>query len=513
MDRYHTPGASGTGSGRRAVEVPYRGAALLRHPMFNKGTAFTHQERATFGLEGLLPAAVNSLDQQSWRVYGNLMRKADPLERYVGLMALQDRNEHLFYRVLLDHPEELLPVVYGPVLERACREFSQVFRRGRGLWITPEHRGRIESILRNAPFEDVRLVVATDNAQVLGLGDQGAGGMAAAVGRLALYTVAAGIHPTRILPVSLDVGTDNPALLDDELYLGWRYPRLRGAEYESLVDEFVRAARRRFPEAVLAWEGLAARSAFRLLDRYQRVVPCFNDEGQSLPAVALAAVLAAQRLSGRRLEDERFLVLGESTTGIGAVRLLRHALRSGGLGTRELRRAVAVVDHDGLLVAGASSAGPSADPYRREAAWPPDLAEAEGLPPGRRRVQDVVKALRPTVILEASRAATPRPEMGPDTAEPPLVVPLFDGHPANAALVSPGISLGAMVGRVREVTEGMFLAAARALAALPSEDDLRAGRLLPGVHELRRVAGDIAQAVLREAELLAPALPAGARYA
>ncbi|HUG38406.1 MAG TPA: NAD-dependent malic enzyme, partial [Candidatus Limnocylindrales bacterium] len=217
------------GDGRLAIEVGCRGPALLNHSMYNKSTAFPLEEREAFGLLGLLPDAVSTMEQQAQRVYGNIARKSDPLERYIGLASLEDRNEHLFYRVLVDHLEEFLPIVYTPTVGRACQMYSKIFRRARGLWITPQHRGRIHDVRGNAPFEDVRLIVATDNESILGIGDQGAGGMAIPIGKLALYTAAAGIHPSHTLPVSLDVGTDNEALLDDDLYIGWRGRRLRGA--------------------------------------------------------------------------------------------------------------------------------------------------------------------------------------------------------------------------------------------------------------------------------------------
>src|SRR6266508_2967765 len=265
MERYH-------------AGIPYRDVHLLGLPMYNKGSGFTREERAAFGLDGLLPYSVNTLEQQARRVYENIARKTDPLERYIGLASLQDRNEHLFYHVLGEHVEEFLPIVYTPTVGRACQEFSHIFRRARGLWITPAHRGRIEEILGNAPFEDVRLIVVTDNERILGLGDQGAGGMGIPVGKVTLYSAAAGIHPSQTLPVSLDVGTDNQALLDDDLYLGWRHPRLRGGAYEEIVDEFVRAVCRRFPRALLQWEDFKTQNAFDLLGRYRRTLPSFNDD-------------------------------------------------------------------------------------------------------------------------------------------------------------------------------------------------------------------------------------------
>ncbi|MFI4946726.1 MAG: NAD-dependent malic enzyme, partial [Burkholderiales bacterium] len=216
--------------GRERVEVRLRGTQLLNHPMYNRSTAFTREERRELGLSGLLPDVTSTIDQQARRAYGNIARKNDPLERFIGLAALQDRNEHLFYRVLADHLEEFLPIVYTPTVARACQDFSQIFRRGRGLWITPQHRGHIHAVLGNAPFEDVRLIVVTDNERILGVGDQGAGGMGIPIGKLAIYTAAAGFHPSQTLPISLDVGTDNALLLEDPLYLGWRHARLRGAE-------------------------------------------------------------------------------------------------------------------------------------------------------------------------------------------------------------------------------------------------------------------------------------------
>jgi malic enzyme len=544
MERYRV---RRDGEGGVRVEVSHRGAALLHHPLYNKGTAFTREERTAFGLEGLLPEAVSTLDQQVCRVRANIVRKEDPLERYVGLAALQDRNETLFYRLLLDNLEEFLPIVYTPTVGQACQEFSRIFRRGRGLWINPGHRGRIEQVLGNAPFEDVRLVVVTDNERILGLGDQGAGGMGIPMGKLALYTAAAGIHPVLTLPVSLDVGTDNKALLQDDLYLGWRRPRLRGAEYDALVDAFVRAVKKRFPRALLQWEDFKKGNAFRLLEAYRHVLPSFNDDIQGTGAVALAAILAAERITGTPLTHERVVILGAGAAGIGIAQFLRDALRLAGVNGEDLIRAVAVLDRQGLLV----DDTPIVDTYQCELAWPGELAARAGLgPEGGRQLEAVVEALRPTVLIgvsgepgaftrDAVRAMANhalRPVILPlsnptskSEATPDDLLAWTDGRAlvatgspfpsvtigtrrhriaqANNAFVFPAIGLACVVGEVREVTAGMFRVAAKALANEVSEDELGAGRLLPKVRDLRRVTARVAEAVLREARASAISRP------
>jgi Malic enzyme len=385
--------------GKPRLEVPYRGTRLLRHPMYTKSTAFNLEERKAFGLEGLLPGAVSTMEQQERRVYANISRKLDPLEKYIGLAALQDRNEHLFYRLLIDHVEEYLPIVYTPTVGLACQEFSHIFRRTRGLWITPGDRGRIYEVLGNAPFDDVRLIVVTDNERILGLGDQGAGGMGIPIGKLALYTTAAGIHPSQTLPVSLDVGTDNEALLADDLYLGWRFPRLRGAEYDSLVEEFVQAVKRRFPKALLQWEDFKKANAFRLLDRYRKVIPCFNDDIQGTAAVAAAGIMAGCRATGVLLKDQRVVILGAGGAGIGIARLLRDTFRRAGLEGENLLRAIASLDSHGLVVDDEEIR----DVHKRDFAWPAALAEKMGLAKGSPRdLLAVVRAVRPTVLIGTS---------------------------------------------------------------------------------------------------------------
>src|SRR6266542_5098473 len=380
--------------GEPRLEVPSRGAELLRHPMYTKSSAFSEEERKVFGLEGLLPSAVSTMEQQEQRVYANITRKSDPLEKYIGLASLQDRNEHLFYRVLCDHLEEFLPIVYTPTVGRACQAFSHIFRKARGLWITPDHRGRIHEVLGNAPFQDVRLIVVTDNERILGLGDQGAGGMGIPIGKVTLYSAAAGIHPSQTLPVSLDVGTDNRALLDDDLYLGWRRPRLRGPEYHAIVDEFVTAVRRRFPRALLQWEDFKKQNAFDLLDRYRHVLPSFNDDIQGTGACVLAGILAAGRATSTPLGRQRVLILGAGAAGIGIARAIHDALAGAGLAGDELTRAVAIVEITGLLVRG----GQPLDTFQQPFAWPVTLASAAGVEPGA-DLDAVVRALRPTVLV------------------------------------------------------------------------------------------------------------------
>ena len=500
--------------GRERVEVRLRGPQLLNHPMYNRATAFTRDERRELGLEGLLPDVASTMEQQARRAYGNIVRKAEPLERFIGLAALQDRNEHLFYKVLGDHLEEFLPIVYTPTVGQACQQYSRIFRRARGLWITPEHKGRMTEVLANAPFEDVRLIVVTDNERILGLGDQGAGGMGIPVGKLALYVAAAGIHPAQTLPVSLDVGTDNQELLGDDLYIGWRQPRLRGEAYDAVVDEFVRAVKQRFPKALLQWEDFKQWNAFRLLERYRKELPSFNDDIQGTAAVAVAGIFAASRAAGRKLTDERLVIAGAGAAGIGIARLFQSALRREGVTGEALRPTVAMLDSKGLVV-------DAQDEYRRDLAWTGEMASAHGLRAGS-SLLDVVKAAKPTVLIGVSgvpglfgeeivrtmAAQVERPAVFPlsnptssSEARPADVMAwtggralMATGSPfepvdvggrkvrigqGNNAFVFPGVGLGVLVSEAREVTDGMFAAAADALAAQLPEEDLRAGQPLP----------------------------------
>lgn len=524
------------GPNGRRIDVPYRGERLLQEPMFNKGTAFTAEERAAFGLEGLLPDGVSTIEQQAERAFDNIQRKVDPLEKYVGLVALQDRNEQLYYRVLLDNLEELLPIVYTPTVGRACQEYSHIYRRARGLWITPAHRGRIHEVLGHAPFDDVRLIVVTDNERILGLGDQGAGGMGIPVGKLALYTAAAGIHPSRTLPISLDVGTDNQSLLDDPMYIGYRHKRLRGAEYDSLVEEFVQAVRARFPHALLQWEDFKKVTAFKLLERYRKVLPSFNDDIQGTAAVAVAGMMAGVRVSGIPLREQRAVILGAGAAGVGIARLIRTALRTAGMPESEARARIAVLDSKGLV----TDEDPL-DEHKKEFAWTAALASAHGLGKGSPRdLEAVVRAVKPTVlvgtsgepgtftegVIRAMAAHCERPVVFPMSnptsqteAHPKDVLEWTDGRAlvatgspfapvtrgdrtfrigqGNNAFIFPGVGLGALLSRTPEVTEEMFAAAAHALAHCVTDEDIAAGSLFPRGRELRHVAASVAKAVVR----------------
>jgi len=522
--------------GRERVEVRLRGSQLLNHPMYNRSTAFTRAARRALGLEGVLPDVVSTMEQQARRAYGNIVRKTDALERYIGLAALEDRNEHLFYRVLVDHLEEFLPIVYTPTVGRACQEYSRIFRRARGLWITPDHRGRMDEVLANAPYDDVRLIVVTDNERILGLGDQGAGGMGIPVGKVALYVAAAGIHPAQTLPVSLDVGTDNQELLADDLYVGYSHPRLRGADYDAVVDEFVRAVARRFPRALLQWEDFKQWNAMALLERYRGVVPSFNDDIQGTAAMALAGVLVGGRASGTAHRDQRILLVGAGAAGTGIARLLRLSLERAGLSGDDLYRAVAMVDIDGLVV----------DPdieHRRGLSWPSSLAERVGLCAGRvHELVDVVRALRPTALIGVAGVPglfteSAVREMAAHVARP-LIFPLSnpteraEAHPrdlltwtdgralvatgspfgavshagravrigqGNNVFVFPGVGLGVLVSEARTVSDAMFVTAAEALAAEVTAADIESGSLFPPIGSLRRITARVAEAVVRHA--------------
>lgn len=525
-------------SGGPAV-IEARGAELLNRRLLTKDLAFPAAERDAFGLHGLLPARVLSIEDQVALELEHLRRKDDDLERYIGLAALQDRNATLFYRLLTEHLEEFLPIVYTPVVGRATQEFSHILRRTRGIWITPADRDRIPEVLRSSPFDDVRLIVVTDNERILGLGDQGAGGMAIPIGKLALYSAACGIHPAVTLPVSLDVGTDNQLLLADPLYVGHRAPRLRGEAYDELVEAFVQGVQEVWPGCLIQWEDFKHHNALRLLERYRERVPSFNDDVQGTSAVVVGGVLAGMRALGQAWREQRIVLAGAGAAGIGIARLLALAMREAGLDRAEVARRLVLVDSRGLVHA----AREDIDDAKRPLALPVELAAEVGLAteplPD---LEAVVAAWRPTVLVGTTgvpgsfsertvrlmAAMTDRPIVLPlsnptamTEAVPADILDWTDGRAlvatgspfdavdrpgqrcevaqANNAFVFPGVGLGAVAAEVRRVTDRMFLVAAQTLAGAVSPERLEGGCLFPGVAELREVSRRIAIAVAREA--------------
>ena len=523
----------------RPATVHETGNELLSTRFLTKGLAFTREEREAFGLTGLLPDAVLTIDQQEELEVEHLRRKSDDLERYIGLSALQDRNATLFYRLMSDHLPEFLPIVYTPTVGRACQEFSHILRRTRGTWITPADAGRISEVLRSGPYEDVRLIVVTDNERILGLGDQGAGGMGIPMGKLTLYS-AAGIHPALTLPVSLDVGTNNPKLLADPLYVGHRAPRLRGAEYDALVEEFVNAVVEVWPDCIIQWEDFKQQNALRILDRYRERVTSFNDDVQGTSAVVVAGVIAAARALEAPLLSQRIVLAGSGAAGIGIARLLRRLLLAEGASLADAQRAIILVDSKGLVHAGRTDI----DEMKRALALPVEMATAYGLPtdgqlPG---LHEIVRRVHPTVLVGTtgvggtfSEAIIREMSLGSDrpvvfplsnpttqteatpedicrwtneraliaTGSPFPAVPCRDGcheiGQANNVFVFPGVGLGAMVTRARIISDDMFLVAARTLASHVTAERLECGALFPSVADLRSISHAIAVAVAREA--------------
>ena len=533
---------------RRSLRLTFRGRSLLGRAQYNKDAAFTDEERNWFGLHGLLPANVLTLEEQLELELEHVRRKEDGLERYIGLAALQDRNETLFYRLLAENLEEFLPIVYTPTVGRACQEYSHILRRPRGVWITPGDAGRVPELLRNAAQQEVRLVVVTDNERILGLGDQGAGGMGIPVGKLAIYTAGAGIYPALTLPVSLDVGTDNEALLADPIYAGWRHPRLRGPAYDAFIDSFVAGIKSVFPRAILQWEDFKQHTAIRILDRYRDVLPSFNDDIQGTAAVVVAGILAGLRHLGEPLRGQRFVFFGAGAAATGIARLVRAALLEVGVDEPEIRRSLILIDSKGLL----GRERPGLDADKQEFAHSAAELALLGLESGA-DLLTVVRAVRPTVLIGAT--ATPNTFTEPilramaEACARPIVFPLsnptsraeatpaqvlawtdgralvatgnpfdpvvVDGHAcrigqANNAFIFPGLGLAAIVAGARHVDDAQFLVAAHTLAGLVSDERLADGALYPPIGELRSVSREIAVAVVRSFGTLdGVPLPAG----
>ncbi len=503
----------------------HHGVKILHDPIRNKGTAFTEAEREALKLTGLLPPRIHSMAEQELRVLGNVRAKPTDLERYLYLIALQDRNENLFYRVVMNHIEEMMPILYTPTVGKACQEFQHIYRKPRGFYVSLNDRGRVREILQNWPHKDARIIVVTDGERILGLGDLGADGMGIPIGKLSLYTACAGIHPTQCLPVMLDVGTDNERLLNDPLYNGIERHRERGAVYDELVEEFITAAGEVFPGVLIQLEDFGNSNAFRFLQKYRDRTCLFNDDIQGTGAVAVAGLIASLRITGGKLSDQKLLFLGAGEAGIGVADVFVAALIEEGLTIEQARQRCWFVDSTGLVVKSRQNLAVHKLPYAHEHEVCEDFLAA-------------VNTLKPTAILglsgqpqaftqniiEAMASINDRPiifalsnptSMAECTAEQayacsegravfasgsPFDPVTFDNQTfvpgqGNNAYIFPGVGLGIIASRSRTVTDEMFLAAAHSLAGQVSESDIERGRIYPSLARIREVSALIARDV------------------
>jgi malate dehydrogenase (oxaloacetate-decarboxylating)(NADP+) len=508
--------------------LPVKGVDWLHNPVFNKGTAFTEAERDALGLRGLLPPHVQTMEQQARRVMDNFRSKSSDLERYIQIVGLQDRNETLFYRVVMDNLEELMPIIYTPTVGKACQEFGHIFRRSRGFYISSNDRGQMENILHNWPTHEVKVIVVTDGERILGLGDLGASGMGIPIGKLSLYTACAGINPTQCLPITIDVGTDNETLLADPLYTGLRQKRMRGEAYDALIEEFMVAVEKVFPGVLVQFEDFGNSNAFRLLKRYRDRACTFNDDIQGTGSVALAGVLSALHLTGQKMADQRVLFLGAGEAGIGIAENIVAYLVEEGMPAAEARKRCWFVDSKGLIVKSREGLTEHKLHFAHDHAPCADLLSA-------------VKSLKPTMLLGVSgqgKSFTPEiiKAMG-EFNKRPVIFALSNptskaectaeeaytltggravfasGSPfapvniggktivpgqGNNAYIFPGVGLGIVCTGARRVTDVMFIKAARTLASLIRPEELAEGRVYPALNRIHEVSHAIAVAVAEE---------------
>jgi malate dehydrogenase (oxaloacetate-decarboxylating) len=521
------------------IRTHLSGYDLLLHPGLNKGTAFTEAERESFALHGLLPPHIGTLQDQRQRRKRALDNEPTAFGRYALMRGLQDNDETLFYSLISHHTEELLPIVYTPAVGEGCQRFSEIWRKPRGLFISYPNRHLIDQMLADPRYDEIRCIVVSDGERILGLGDQGAGGMGIPIGKMALYTALGGIPPQHCLPMLLDVGTDNQALLDSPIYIGWQHARVRGPEYDDFIESFVRAVQRRWPHILLQWEDFAGENAIRLLDRYRDRLCTFNDDIQGTAAVTTSALLAAVNATGIPLHDQRIAMFGSGSAGVGIIALLVAAMREQGLSEAEARQRIFAFNRHGLLVEGEPGLRASQMPLARKRE---EVAGWKLSKPGPISLLDVVRNAKITVMAGVSAQAgafteeivremarnTPRPIIFPlsnptSVAEatpedllrwtdsralvgtgspfPPVEV---NGRKVrisqiNNSFIFPGLALGILVSRARRVTDGMMMAAAKALASVsPTVQDKNAP-LLPPIAESRSVALAVADAVFRQA--------------
>jgi len=528
-----------------------RGTAVLEDPALNKDTAFTLDERAALGLDGLLPPVVETLEQQSRRCYMAFGRKQDDLERHIYLRALQDTDETLFYRLLLDHVEQMLPIVYTPVVAKACAEFSHIYRRPRGLFIAYPLRDRVRELLANRPRPDVDVIVVTDGERILGIGDQGVGGMGIPIGKLSLYSLIGGIHPTRTLPIVLDVGTNNTERLEDPEYLGWRHERVAGQSYFDFIDQFVTAVKAEMPQTLLQWEDFATPHARPILERYRDELLTFNDDIQGTAAVALGAISAAIKVAASAMREQQVVFLGAGSAATGVADYICAAMVADGLSQEDARRRFWIVDLAGLLHSGRTDLTPAqrryAQPEERIAGW----RRGE---PGKIELGEVIANIEATILIGLSTAAgaftEPMVREMARKVRRPIIFPLSNptekseavpadlirwtegraliatGSPfppvefgnrripvaqCNNVFIFPAVGLGVIASGARRVTDQMLLAAGRALGEQTPALGALDAPLLPAIRDLRRIAVEVAVAVGAEAQRqgLAPASTLG----
>jgi len=520
-------------------QIGLSGYALLEDPLLNKGSGFSESERREFGLLGLLPCHFSTLEEQVTRSYENFSRLATPLEKYIYLMSLQDRNETLFYRLVGTHITEMMPIIYTPTVGLGCQVYSHIFRRPRGLYISYPFREELDTIMANVPQHGTEVIVVTDGERILGLGDQGVGGMGIPVGKLSLYTLCAGIHPRTTLPILLDVGTNNRERLEDPLYLGWRHERIRGQEYDDFVDAFVRAVRHRFPGVLLQWEDFSKTNAPKLLERYRDQICTFNDDIQGTGAVTLAGMFAAMRLIGERLRDQRLVILGAGASASGISDQIVTAMVSEGAGEEEARRTIWQIDSQGLVHNGRDNTEPLKQRYARPFE---NLADWKLTHPGEYRFEDVIRNVHPTILIGTSAQAgafteeivremaahAPRPIIFPlsnptskSEADPADLFRWTDGRvltatgspypdagyggrthrigQCNNAFIFPGVGLGVVASGASRVTNAMFVAAARVLSGFAPVLDNPGDPLYPPLIRVREISRQVALAVGAEA--------------
>ncbi|AJR08798.1 NAD-dependent malic enzyme [Photobacterium gaetbulicola] len=523
---------------KRPLYIPYAGPALLETPLLNKGSAFSVEERMFFNLEGLLPEAIETIEEQTERAYQQFLKFENDMDKHIYLRNIQDTNETLFYRLVENHITEMMPIIYTPTVGAACEDFSNIYRRGRGLFISYPNRDRIEDMLNNASRHNVKVIVVTDGERILGLGDQGIGGMGIPIGKLSLYTACGGISPAYTLPVVLDVGTNNPQRLSDPMYMGWRHPRISGQEYDNFVDEFIQAVKQRWPDALIQFEDFAQKNAMPLLERYKDKVCCFNDDIQGTAAVTVGSLLAACKAAGSKLSQQRVTFLGAGSAGCGIAEAIIAQMVSEGISEQQARSQVYMVDRWGLLV----DDMPNLINFQKKLVQPRAIINEWDTEDNNISLLDVMRNAKPTVLIGVSGVPglfseeviremhqhCERPIIFPLSnptsrveATPADLIRWTDGHAlvatgspfepvvhngktypiaqCNNSYIFPGIGLGVLAVGARRVTDEMLMESSRALAECSPLAINGKGALLPPLEEIQNVSRHIAFAVAKKA--------------